>query len=234
MTILSRIAARVARDLKKIQRLRQARREGLHFAEPNFLYCPDLSAESVIIDAGCSYQADFSLYLMEHYGVQAIGVDPTRKHQAALRAIAARHPGRFSHVPWAIAATDGTLTFHESQVNESGSLFADHVNVLRDDTTRYDVEAVSLGTLLARLGLPRVDILKLDLEGAEYDLIERVTAAELEPIRQLFVEFHHHAVRHVGEGDTRRLVERLEGFGFRAFSVDDHNYLFRRVHPQSR
>ena len=231
MRIFSRIAGRLARDLKKFSRLRQARREGLAFVEPNFIYRPDLTSESVVIDAGCSYQADFSLYLMNRHGLRAIGVDPTRKHQDALRAIAARHPGRFSHVPWAIAAHDGTLTFHESGVNESGSLFADHVNVLHDKTTRYDVEAVSLGTLLARLGLPRVDILKLDLEGAEYDLIDRVTASDLQPVRQLFVEFHHHAVRHVGEADTRRMVARLAGFGFRAVSVDDHNYLFYRANP---
>ena len=227
--MIARAVRRIGRDLKKYSRLRQASREGLVFVEPNFIYRPDLSADSVVIDAGCSYQADFSLCLMERHGVRAIGVDPTRKHQGALKAIAAQHPGRFSHVPWAIAATDGTLTFHESRVNESGSLFADHVNVLNDETTRYDVEAVSLGTLIARLGLATVDILKLDLEGAEYELFERLTARDLEPFRQLFVEFHHHAVRHAGEADTRRLVKRVADFGFRTFSVDDHNYLFYRA-----
>jgi len=229
MNVVARAVRRRGRDLKKYSRLRQARREGLVFVEPNFVYRPDLSPESVVIDAGCSYQADFSLCLMQRHGVRAIGVDPTRKHQDALGRIAAAHPGRFSHRPWAIAATDGTLTFHESRVNESGSLFDDHVNVLRDETTRYDVEAVTLGTLIARLGLGSVDILKLDLEGAEYDLFERLTARDLQPFRQLFVEFHHHAVRHVGEADTRRLVKRVADFGFRTFSVDDHNYLFYRA-----
>ena len=229
MTLVERAVGRIRRDLKKYSRLRQARREGLVFVEPNFIYRPELSADSVVIDAGCSYQADFSLCLMERHGVRAIGVDPTRKHQAALTAIAAQHRGRFSHVPWAIAAQDGTLTFHESRVNESGSLFDDHVNVLSDETTRYDVEAVSLGTLIGRLGLSRVDILKLDLEGAEYELFERLTARDLQPFRQLFVEFHHHAVRHVDVADTRRLVKRVADFGFRTISVDDHNYLFYRV-----
>jgi FkbM family methyltransferase len=223
------VARRIGRDSKKYLRLRQAHRAGLVFIEPNFVYRPDFTTESVVIDAGCSYQADFSLCLMKRYGVRAIGVDPTRKHQDALRRIEVEHPGRFSHVPWAIAATDGTLTFHESRVNESGSLFDDHVNVLHDQTTRYDVEAVTLGTLVSRLGLRRVEILKLDLEGAEYELLERLTLHDLEPFRQLFVEFHHHAVAHVDEADTRRLVKRVADFGFRTFSVDDHNYLFYRA-----
>jgi FkbM family methyltransferase len=229
MTLIGRARRRIGRELKKHARLRQARREGLVFVEPNFVYRPDLSPDAVVIDAGCSYEADFSVYLIRQHGVRAFGVDPTRKHAEALRALAAQYPDRFTHVPCAISATDGTLTFHESRVNESGSLFTDHVNVVHDETTSYDVEAVTLGTLLKRVGVETVDMLKLDLEGAEYDLLARTTADELRPFKQLFVEFHHHAVSHFAEADTRRLVERISAFGFRTFSVDDHNYLFYRA-----
>jgi FkbM family methyltransferase len=229
MNVVQRLLRRLGRELKKHSRLRQARREGLAFVEPNFVYRPDLSAASVVIDAGCSYEADFSQYLIGRHGVRAFGVDPTRKHRDALQRLEAQYPGRFQHLSCAIAAADGTLTFHESRINESGSLFTDHVNVLHDETTSYDVEAVSLGTLLRRVGVESVDILKLDLEGAEYELFERLTPGELRPFRQVFVEFHHHAVGHFGEADTRRLVDRVAGFGFRTFSVDDHNYLFYRA-----
>jgi FkbM family methyltransferase len=229
MNVISRATRRIGRELKKHSRLRQARREGLVFVEPNFVYRPDLSADAVVIDAGCSHEADFSVCLIRRHGVRAFGVDPTRKHAGALRALETQYPGRFKHVPCAITATDGTLTFHESRVNESGSLFTDHVNVLHDETTSYDVEAVTLGTLLKRVGVDTVDILKLDLEGAEYELFERMTAEELRPFKQLFVEFHHHAVSHFGDADTRRIVGQISGFGFRAFSLDDHNYLFYRA-----
>jgi FkbM family methyltransferase len=229
MTLIRRATRLIGRELKKHWRLRQARRQGLVFVEPNFVYRPDLSPDAVVIDAGCSYEADFSVYLIRQHGVRAFGVDPTRKHAAALRALEAKYPGRFKHLPCAISAADGTLTFHESRVNESGSLFADHVNVVHDETTSYDVEAVTLNTLLKRVGVETVDMLKLDLEGAEYDLFERATADDLRPFKQLFVEFHHHAVSHFADADTRRLVERISGFGFRAFSVDDHNYLFHRA-----
>jgi len=229
MSLIGRATRRIGRELKKHMRLRQARRQGLVFVDPNFVYRPDLPGDAVVIDAGCSYEADFSVCLIGRHNVRAFGVDPTRKHAEALRALEAQYPGRFTHLPCAITGTDGTLTFHESRVNESGSLFADHVNVVHDETTSYDVQAVTLGTLLKRMGVQSVDILKLDLEGAEYDLLERTTAEELQPFKQLFVEFHHHAVSHFGVADTRRLVERICGFGFRSFSVDDHNYLFYRA-----
>jgi FkbM family methyltransferase len=219
----------MGREWKKYSRLRQIRREGLAFVEPNFLYRPDLPARSVVIDAGCSYEADFSVHLMRRHDVRAFGVDPTRKHRGALRQLEARSQGRFTHLPCAIAASDGMLTFHESRVNESGSLLADHVNVAHDETTSYDVEAVTLRTLLKRIGTETVEILKLDLEGAEYDLFAHITAEDLRPFRQVFVEFHHQAVSHFTESDTRLVVGRVSGFGFRAFSIDDDNFLFIRA-----
>ncbi len=229
MNVVGRAFRRIGRDLKKHARLRQATRQGLVSVDPNFVYRPDLTSESVVIDAGCSYEADFSVYLMRRHGVRAFGVDPTRKHRPSLRALERQYAGRFVHVPCAIAAADGTLTFTESQTNESGSLLADHVNVVRDETTSYDVEALTVGSLLKRIGVDAVDILKLDLEGAEYELLERVTSEQLKPFNQVFVEFHHHAVSRFQEADTHRLVERISGFGFSTFSLDDHNYLFYRA-----
>ncbi|HEX7779911.1 MAG TPA: FkbM family methyltransferase [Vicinamibacterales bacterium] len=228
MNVVARATRRMGRELTKFTRLRKARREGLVYTPPNFLYRPTLTPDSVVIDAGCSYEADFSIGLMRRHGVRAFGVDPTRKHREALRLLEIRHPGRFVHVPCALAAVDGMLTFHESRVNESGSLLTDHVNVIQDETTSYDVEAIRLGSLLKRLGVETVDILKLDLEGAEYELLAGLTSDDLQPFRQVFVEFHHHAVSHFGEADTQSLVGRIAGFGFRDFSLDDHNYLFYR------
>src|SRR6185436_19834878 len=124
-----------------------------------------------------------------------------RKHSGALRQLEAEYPGRFAHVPCAIAATDGKLTFHESRLWESGSLLSDHVNVRTDETTSYDVEAVTLRTLLKRVGADTVEILKLDLEGAEYDLLGHMTAEDFRPFTQVFVEFHHHAVNQFGYAD---------------------------------
>lgn len=229
MSIVQRATRRIDREIKKRSRLRHARREGLAFVEPNFIYRPDLSPQSVVIDAGCSYEADFSVWMIRRHGVRAFGVDPTRKHGEALRSLEQQYGGRFVHVPCAISAVDGLVTFHESRQNESGSLLGDHVNVLHDEITSYEVDAVTLASLLGRLGLTTVDILKLDLEGAEYEILERATAEQLHPFRQMFVEFHHHAVSHYTERDTRRIVDLVAGCGFVTFSLDDHNYLFYRA-----
>lgn len=229
MSLISRVVRKIVRDTRKAVRLRRARRAGLVHVAPNFVYSPRFGADAVVVDAGCSYEADFSVYMIREHGVRAFGVDPTRKHGPALQELERRFAGRFNHVPCAIVAVGGSLTFHESKENESGSIFSDHVNMLHDGTVSYDVEALTLKSLLARIGVDAVEILKLDLEGAEYDLLGAVEREQLRPFKQIFVEFHHHAVDRYEIADTRRLVSRILSFGFSAFSLDDHNYLFQRL-----
>jgi FkbM family methyltransferase len=219
----------VLRVAKKQARLRIAARKNIQYVPPNFIYSPTFSSASIVIDAGCSYQADFSVLMMERFGVRAFGIDPTRKHRPALQRLERQFGDRFVHLPIAIAATDGPITFHESRTNESGSIFTDHINVQSDETIAYEVESVSLRTLMERIHANTVDMLKLDLEGAEYDLLGSVTAADVAPFRQIFVEFHHHAVSHLSIADTMNAVSRICSFGFESFSLDDHNFLFRRL-----
>ena len=229
MHFVQRAIRKVRRIIKKFFRLRKARREGLVFVEPNFIYLPQLSEDSVVIDAGCGYEADFSLYMIKQHGVKSFAVDPTRKHRKALSVLEEKYKGHFLHLPFAISAVDGTLTFHESKVNESGSILEDHINVRQDETISYEVEAVSIKSLLKRIDAVQVDILKLDLEGAEYDLLKAIQEEELLPFKQIFVEFHHHAFSHISEAETQRIVKRISKCGFNSFSLDDHNYLFRLV-----
>jgi hypothetical protein len=93
----------------------------------------------------------------------------------------------------------------------------------------YEVPAVGLNRLREHVGVDRVDFLKLDLEGAEYELLDTVSSEDLAPFAQIFVEFHHHAVAAITIRDTERVVARVCQMGFNAHSLDDHNYLFSKA-----
>lgn len=229
MELIRRIAGSVRRRVLKEVRLYGARREGIRYVSPNFIFFPEISANSIVIDAGCSYEADFSEFMIAHYGAKAYAVDPTMKHRKALTALEDKHAGRLTYLPFAICAADGSLVFHESKTNESGSILKDHVNMVCDETISYEVKALTLNSLRNHIGVEQVDILKLDIEGAEYELLRDVHREELLPFKQIFIEFHHHAVSRFTEADTRALVARICEFGFSSYSLDDHNYLFRRV-----
>ena len=87
MSIVKRVIRRGRRELKKASRLRKLEELGLKYVHPNFLYHADLKRDGIAVDAGCSYEADFSQYMINEHHLKAYGVDPTRKHEPALKAL---------------------------------------------------------------------------------------------------------------------------------------------------
>ncbi|MGH7502614.1 MAG: FkbM family methyltransferase [Longimicrobiales bacterium] len=228
MSLISRAVRRATLGARKRLRFRDARRLGIVYVPPNVVYRDAIGPGDVVVDVGCAGDADFSKHMIHRHGAMAWGVDPTHKHASALARLETELHGRFRHLAVAVAARPGRLTFHESESNVSGSLLADHVNVVRDAGREYEVEAMSLDVLVERIGADRVAILKLDLEGAEYELLGEVRKETLAPFAQLFIEFHHHAVPRYSEQDTWAIVRRLEGLGFSSFTLDDHNFVLFR------
>jgi FkbM family methyltransferase len=52
------------------------------------------------------------------------------------------------------------------------------------------VAALTIPGILKRLGASHIDILKLDIEGAEHELFRNGTEAWLDAVRQIVIEFH--------------------------------------------
>jgi FkbM family methyltransferase len=225
---LGRIPSYAALRLRRLARMRAAKERSIRSVPPNVIYRDVIKAGDIVVDVGCANDADFSMHMIAEHGARAWGVDPTRKHAAALSHLSAECE-LFHYEPVAVAAESGRITFHESDQNVSGSILADHVNVVRDSGSAYDVEALDLSDLARRIGADQIDILKLDLEGAEYDVLRGASDSMLEPFKQIFVEFHHHAVSRYRPQDTWRIVERLRSMGLVAFTLDDHNFLFYRT-----
>lgn len=193
----------------------------------SFILLDRFNDSSVVIDVGCAEDADFSQTIISEYGVKCFAVDPTKKHTEALRDLEKKYDGLFQYNQLAVGPKNETVVFHESKENQSGSLLDNHVNVKKDTIVEYEVECVTLEGLLAQLGLESgVSLLKLDIEGAEYELIKSVENETLQKIDQIFIEFHHHAVPDYNISDTQSMVEKIENAGFNSFTFDNHNYLF--------
>ena len=227
MNLIKRAYRKANRVAKFHLRKAQAKKLGVSYVKPVYIYQDVFNDSSVIVDVGCADDADFSVHMITRFGVQAYGVDPTRKHRIALKSLEEQSNGRFKHVEVAVSSTNGKITFHESAENQSGSILNDHANVMKDTITTYDVESVTLQSLIKRIDKPRVDLLKLDLEGAEYDLLTNISDEDLKPFQQIFIEFHHHNTNR-SPRETKVIVDSICNFGFKVFTFDDHNYLFFR------
>jgi hypothetical protein len=67
-----------------------------------------------------------------------------------------------------------------------------------------EVRAVTLDALLA--DEPRIDVLKLDIEGAEVEILRSASAATFARVDSIRLEYH--------DGQSRDLAQLLMGLGF--------------------
>jgi FkbM family methyltransferase len=101
--------------------------------------------------------------------------------------------------------------------SKSSSLLADKSNVREDQSVR--VEGIQLGRFIQDLGRP-VKLLKMDIEGAEVDVLNQLLDEGLhESIEHAFVEVHDRRVKRLAE-PTQRLRDRLQELDASHFRLD--------------
>ena len=64
----------------------------------------------------------------------------------------------------------------------------------------------------------------MDIEGAEYDVIDNLKDQEVE-INQILIEFHH-MYKGISLEDTRSAIDKLNSLGFELFHISDRTYEF--------
>lgn len=162
-----------------------------------------LTKDSVVVDAG-AHRGEFSAEIIRRFGCQCHLVEANPKLVETLIVAGAE-----SITPAALDAHDGRGMLHVSENPEATGLFnAGSV------TTNVEVETISLVTLMQRLGIAKIDILKLDIEGAEFDLIASTPDQILQRINQITVEFHDFKPAFRGRGLFEKARERLIALGF--------------------
>ena len=86
---------------------------------------------------------------------------------------------------------------------------------------------IQLSTAMQLQGHSRIDVLKMDIEGAEYAVIEEIVREKIS-VTQLLVEFHHR-LSSVGTDKTRKALAQLEKYEMRISSVCPRKEVFTFV-----
>jgi FkbM family methyltransferase len=130
-------------------------------------------------------------------------------------------PERFHFYPWAVMAADGSLKFYP-RLKKDGSKSDVMFTMIPEEETKGDVievPAFSLASITDKLGHDRIDLLKMDIEGAEYEVLEGLLRSPVLPT-QLLVEFHHRFVED-GLARTYAIIQRLREIGYRIFAISE-------------
>ncbi|MGF1505760.1 MAG: FkbM family methyltransferase [Anaerolineae bacterium] len=181
-----------------------------------------LSPDSIVYAFGVGEDISFDLSLIDAYGVQLHAFDPTPRSIA--RAKTQDLPEQFTLHEVGLADFNGTARFFPPENREHIS----HTLLDRPPTADRAIEVPvrRLPDLMADLGHDRIDILKMDIEGAEFAVIEDVAAA---PVGLVLVEFHHR-FEGVTFRETRQAVRRLRRAGYRVFHISEHGTEYSFIH----
>lgn len=173
----------------------------------------ELNPQSVVLSFGVGEDASFDLALIEQFNLVVHAFDPTP--QSIDWVSRQRFPSSFVMHEYGIDAVDGMRLFNPP----ANPLHVSHTLLPRQSTAAQAIRVPMkrLTTIMSELKLVSIDLLKLDVEGAEYEVLDDMLASSIRP-RQLLVEFHHRFEK-VGAAKTRESISKLRQAGYQLFAV---------------
>lgn len=184
-----------------------------------------LGTAPLVYSFGIGKDISFDLAMIKNHQAQVTAFDPT---PASIEWLKQQElPDKFEYYPYGLAGEDGRVRFFvPSKENHiSHSVYQD----IPESNDYIEVEMRTIETLLKMTQHSRIDILKMDIEGSEYDVIDHILRMK-EPPRQLLIEFHHRFAS-IGLRKTSKAVRRILGSGYRVshISVTGEEYSFLKV-----
>src|SRR3954470_4028001 len=165
-----------------------------------------LGPRSIVVDAG-AHRGQFSGALVDRFGCRCYLIEANPDLAATLR-----NDSRFeASVTAALGVHDSKATLFLRENLEASSVFASDAE---QSSKATDIEVVGLATVMQRFDLDHIDVLKLDIEGSEFEVLQKTPDDLLKKIYQITVEFHDAMPCFAGRGLYERTRERLSKLGF--------------------
>ena len=152
--------------------------------------------QPIVYSFGLGEDISFDLAMIREYGAIVHGFDPspTQTDWANRSDL----PKSFHFHNIGLADRDGTLSF-----GTPTAIGQDDYSVLRGDSqSAVKLSVARLETLMRDIGHTQIDIVKMDIEGAEFDALRDIIASIARPA-QLLIEFHY-------LGDAVRLTATMD------------------------
>lgn len=169
---------------------------------------PRLSSKSFVVSGGAGNDISFELDLIKRFGCCVALFDPSlpgkttvERHQYISRQLKFFEKG--------IAANNG-INFLRPPT-EDPSL---HSWVKADEKTGEAMNFVTLSDIVHQFNKPRIDLLKIDIEGYEYEVLEDLLKTSI-PVTQICVEIHQEPqVPGRTRKDRWRIINALRKAGY--------------------
>jgi FkbM family methyltransferase len=185
-----------------------------------------IEENSIVYSLGLGRDISFDLGMVQRFSVSVHGFDPTPLSADWIRSQTL--PPEFHFHEVGISETDGHM---ELFVPLQDGFVSHTLTDQGDGQKKVVVPVKRLATIMAELKHEGIDVLKMDIEGCEYQVIQDMVDSGIRP-GQLLVEFHH-TVLDMGFGPTIAAFETLSKQGYRLFHISDNGNEYSFAHRSS-
>lgn len=175
-----------------------------------------ISKSSVVYSIGIGTDVSFDKELINRFNCKVYAYDPTPK---SIKWVDKNFKNKnFIFFPIGLSEVKGIKDFYLPKNNShvSGSF------IKIDSVDRNEIVKLKFDTLLNQLSKNnhyKIDVLKMDIEGAEYEVINHIYNNKIN-IKQVCVEFHPHLIED-GKNKTKNAIGQLQKLGYNCFGISD-------------
>jgi len=163
--------------------------------------------------AGVGLNMSFELELAKITSQPVLVFDPS---PAGIATVEKSDTTNTHFFPIGLAAEDGIIEFSVPIKPKEGSY-----SIPREGAEKVTFHCNKLSTIMGDNGHTALDLLKIDIEGFEYEVIDQVLSEHI-PVRQKCVEFHHG----LKPGKTSQMIFRLRKAGYKIVHKQRGDYTF--------
>jgi len=189
-------------------------------------FVPTLQIRSdwIIYSGGIGQDTTFDEELIRRYGCKVFAFDPTptaiefvnqrKKNSEAMK--------NFVFSPIGLWSQDTILKFYAPRTRGwVGSYSARNLQGMEE---YFEAQCKSITTIMREYGHQKINLLKIDIEGAEYEVLDDIITNRVE-VDWLCVEFD----QPVPFWTTQRMLSKLFDYGLTLQKIDKWNFTFAHI-----
>lgn len=153
----------------------------------------------------------FTRYAYQMGAKKIVTFEPDRRYYELLKLNSPKNVTLFNA---AIGDKLGKMKLTESQHLGGSNLWSESSPLLN----QYDVNVYTLDYILEKNIIPKIDFLKVDIEGSEIIAMNGISDDNLKNIRNIAVEYHHEHLK-FDEVLRHNFITRLNNLGFNSYII---------------
>jgi len=179
--------------------------------------CYELTNLDVVLDIGAN-NGLFSLLMLQNGCKKVYAFEPNKESLVNLKHLF-RNTEKVTAIEKAVYIDDKDLEFFIDPSNTTiGSVSEHHLQVNGTSIEKIIVPAISLKTFIDQNKIDRISLVKMDIEGAEYEIIEHLSDDVYDRIDSFLIEYHDNTDNRIS-----KMINTLKSKGYDITQIRDQN-----------